>query len=38
VSLANLPNRMYEEIGRGVNELLEEYHRLWEQGRKKSKK
>lgn len=38
VSLANLPNRMYEEIGRGVIELLEEYHRRWEKGRKKSGK
>ena len=29
VSLANLPNRAYEAIGRGISELLEEYHRAW---------
>lgn len=30
VSLANLPNSTYEAIGRGISELLEEYHRHWE--------
>lgn len=30
VSLANLPNVTYGEIGKGITELLEEYHRRWE--------
>ncbi|MFA6379315.1 MAG: bifunctional aspartate transaminase/aspartate 4-decarboxylase [Candidatus Omnitrophota bacterium] len=30
VSLANLPNATYGEIGKGITELLEEYHRHWE--------
>ncbi len=30
VSLANLPNNTYEDIGKGINELLAEYHRHWE--------
>ena len=30
VSLANLPNATYGEIGKGITELLEEYHHHWE--------
>lgn len=29
VSLANLPDEAYKDIGRGISELLEEYHRRW---------
>ncbi|MBU0548121.1 MAG: bifunctional aspartate transaminase/aspartate 4-decarboxylase [Candidatus Omnitrophica bacterium] len=30
VSLANLPNATYGDIGKGISELLEEYHRHWQ--------
>jgi aspartate 4-decarboxylase len=29
VSLANLSNSKYEAIGKGISEILEEYHRRW---------
>lgn len=29
VSLANLTNAAYEEIGKAISELLEEYHKRW---------
>lgn len=29
VSLANLPNTTYSEIGKGIAELLEEYYKAW---------
>jgi len=29
VSLANLPDSAYETIGKGISELLAEYHNLW---------
>jgi len=35
VSLANLPNSTYEAIGRGISDLLAEYHRRWEASKKK---
>ncbi|MBN2078189.1 MAG: bifunctional aspartate transaminase/aspartate 4-decarboxylase, partial [Spirochaetes bacterium] len=35
VSLANLPNRSYEEIGRAISDVLEEYHAEWGGGKKK---
>ena len=35
VSLANLANNTYEEIGKGISELLQEYHRHWESSKKK---
>ncbi len=35
VSLANLPDRSYEVIGRGISDLLAEYYRHWESSRKK---
>jgi aspartate 4-decarboxylase len=37
VSLANLPNNTYEDIGKGINELLAEYHRHWESQKLKNK-
>jgi aspartate 4-decarboxylase len=35
VSLANLPNSTYEAIGRGITELLDEYHHHWKQSKTK---
>ena len=35
VSLANLPNSTYEAIGKGITDLLAEYYRKWELGRKR---
>ena len=29
VSLANLPNNTYEDIGKGISDLLDEYHKRW---------
>ncbi|MFH1406672.1 MAG: bifunctional aspartate transaminase/aspartate 4-decarboxylase, partial [Candidatus Omnitrophota bacterium] len=34
VSLANLPNSTYEAIGKGISELLEEYHKNWQSSQK----
>ena len=34
VSLANLPNKTYEEIGRGISELLEDYYHSWKTSKK----
>ncbi|MDQ7826917.1 MAG: bifunctional aspartate transaminase/aspartate 4-decarboxylase [Candidatus Eremiobacteraeota bacterium] len=33
VSLANLPDEAYEKIGRGISDLLADYHRRWESDR-----
>lgn len=33
VSLANLPNNTYEDIGKGISGLLAEYHKHWESGK-----
>ena len=35
VSLANLPNNTYESIGKGISELLSEYHQKWQLVQKK---
>ena len=35
VSLANLDDREYETIGKGISELLDEYHRHWQALKKK---
>jgi aspartate 4-decarboxylase len=37
VSLANLPNEMYEAIGKGISEVLEEYHQAWQSKKGKKK-
>jgi aspartate 4-decarboxylase len=34
VSLANLPNSAYEAIGKGISDLLAEYHTRWEASKK----
>ena len=34
VSLANLPNKSYEEIGKGISEVLEEYYQEWRSSKK----
>ncbi|MFH1837836.1 MAG: bifunctional aspartate transaminase/aspartate 4-decarboxylase [Candidatus Omnitrophota bacterium] len=33
VSLANLPDAAYESIGKGISDLLEEYHLRWKGGK-----
>jgi len=33
VSLANLPDEAYETIGRGISDLLAEYHKRWKDAR-----
>lgn len=33
VSLANLPDEAYSDIGHGVSELLADYHELWKQSK-----
>ena len=30
VSLANLPDQAYKNIGEGISDLLAEYHKHWE--------
>lgn len=35
VSLANLPNNTYGDIGKGINELLQDYHNHWKSAKKK---
>jgi len=35
ISLANLPNSTYEAIGKGISELLSEYHQKWQLAQKK---
>ncbi|MFH1888452.1 MAG: bifunctional aspartate transaminase/aspartate 4-decarboxylase [Candidatus Omnitrophota bacterium] len=35
VSLANLPDSAYENIGKSISELLAEYHKYWETKRRK---
>jgi aspartate 4-decarboxylase len=34
VSLANLPNKAYEKIGKGLSELLDEYYQEWRSNKK----
>ena len=34
VSLANLPNATYDAIGKGISDLLEEYHKHWKVSKK----
>jgi aspartate 4-decarboxylase len=38
VSLANLPNSSYEKIGKGIDELLQEYYDYWKSSKTKPKK
>ncbi|MGB2630672.1 MAG: bifunctional aspartate transaminase/aspartate 4-decarboxylase [Candidatus Omnitrophota bacterium] len=33
VSLANLPDEAYENIGKGISDLLADYHKRWEGGK-----
>jgi aspartate 4-decarboxylase len=35
VSLANLDDKAYETIGKGISELLDEYHKHWQASKKK---
>jgi len=34
VSLANLPDSAYEDIGKGISDLLAEYHNCWESSKR----